>query len=108
MANDPVEEYTARWEDRWQRDHTPWDLGEPAPILVKMFESGDIASSEGLALVPGCGRGYEVTWIGSFKNWRAIGLDISQKASQKAIEVLILNSVSRILFMSIAQNEATG
>ena len=91
MASDPVDEYTARWEDRWLRDFTPWDLAEPAPILVKMFETGDVPFSEGLALVPGCGRGYEVTWIGSFKNWKAVGLDISQKANQKAIEVSILD-----------------
>ena len=79
----PVEIYSAKWDDRWKRNVTPWDLGEPAPILVQLFQQNTLGSS-GVAFVPGCGTGYEVTWIGTFANWSAVGMDISETAVQVA------------------------
>jgi len=81
--NMSVEEYTQRWEGRWKNNYTPWDMGEPAPGLVQLFKE-DMFGDTGTALVPGCGTGYEVVWISSYKNWSAVGIDISEKAIQVA------------------------
>ena len=76
-------EYTLRWEERWQKNYTPWDLGEPAPALIQLFDK-NMFGDFGEALVPGCGSGYDVIWVSKFKNWKAVGLDVSQKAIQIA------------------------
>lgn len=78
-----VQDYTSRWDERWKNNKTPWDLGEPAPGLIHLFLENKLGDS-GIALVPGCGSGYEVDWISKFKNWSAVGIDISEKAIQVA------------------------
>ncbi|XP_009781476.2 putative thiol methyltransferase 2 isoform X2 [Nicotiana tabacum] len=41
------------WEHCWEKGLTPWDLGQPTPILVDLHQRG--ALPKGRALVPGCG-----------------------------------------------------
>ncbi|XP_016471122.1 putative thiol methyltransferase 2 isoform X2 [Nicotiana tabacum] len=41
------------WEKCWEKGLTPWDLGQPTPILVDLHQRG--ALPKGRALVPGCG-----------------------------------------------------
>lgn len=82
-VNMSVEEYTHRWDERWKKNYTPWDMGEPAPGLIHLFKQ-DTFGDSGTALVPGCGTGYEVNWISSYKNWSAVGIDVSEKAIQVA------------------------
>lgn len=43
------------WRQRYRDDHTPWDLGEPAPVLTWAQAQGHLP--EGLWLVPGAGTG---------------------------------------------------
>lgn len=81
--NMSVEEYTNRWDERWKKNYTPWDMGEPAPCLIHLFQENKFGDS-GTALVPGCGSGYEVEWISKYQNWSAVGIDISEKAIQVA------------------------
>lgn len=87
MSTEEEQAYAARWDDRWQKDVTPWDLGEPAPVLLSLFDKGELGDGTGKALVPGCGTGYEVTWIGSHKDWSATGLDLSPTANAVALKV---------------------
>ncbi|CAL5394732.1 unnamed protein product [Camellia sinensis] len=41
------------WEKCWQLGLTPWDLGQPTPVMVHLHQAG--ALPKGRALVPGCG-----------------------------------------------------
>ena len=54
-----------------------FDVLVPLPELQKMVREGAIPN--GRALVPGCGRGYDVTLLAS-PDRVAVGLDISAKA----------------------------
>ena len=91
--NMSIQEYNSRWDERWKKNYTPWDLGEPAPGLIDLFQLEKFGDS-GIALVPGCGSGYEVVWISKFRNWSAVGIDISEKAIQVASQ----NSSDRAKF----------
>ncbi|XP_035548379.1 probable thiol methyltransferase 2 isoform X2 [Juglans regia] len=44
---------TGGWEDSWEQDVTPWDLGQPTPVILHLHQTG--ALPKGRALVPGCG-----------------------------------------------------
>lgn len=73
-----------RWLTKWNAGIAVgafWDTGTPSPLLVKYIEEGKVP--EGRALVPGCGRGYDVAALASEKRL-AIGLDISEVAVQTA------------------------
>ncbi|GKU92309.1 hypothetical protein SLEP1_g6054 [Rubroshorea leprosula] len=41
------------WEKSWEEGATPWDLGQPTPVMVHLHQTG--ALPKGRALVPGCG-----------------------------------------------------
>ena len=41
------------WEKSWEQGVTPWDLGQPTPIILHLHQTG--ALPKGRALVPGCG-----------------------------------------------------
>jgi len=58
-----------------------FDVLVPLPELQKMVREGAIPN--GRALVPGCGRGYDVTLLAS-PDRVAVGLDISAKAIEAA------------------------
>lgn len=94
----------------WRRVEkvTPWDRhGHPQPSLPELLESGEIDFPKtGTALVPGCGRvrslyylnwgfrdeliigkqGYDTVCIATSLGIKAVGLDISATAVQKANE----------------------
>ena len=46
------------WQQRYDSGHTGWDRGGASPALEQWLTAGALPS--GSALVPGCGRGYEV------------------------------------------------
>jgi methyl halide transferase len=77
------------WEKLWERGIAPGDYFDreaPSPALVDLLSSGTITSG-GSALVPGCGRGYEVLAIaasGMFDS--VIGLDLAPTGIQAAKE----------------------
>ena len=86
-----------RWEKLWQNNFMPWDRGAPNPALVDIInqhknlfgesssESSDGTKTKKRALVPGCGRGYDVMLLASF-GYDAVGVDGSEtavKAAQK-------------------------
>lgn len=85
----PAEAHTEFWDGLWQQQTTPWDRSEPNPALIDALKekSDIIGSSTGIgdttrrkkALIPGCGRGYDVLLFASH-GYDAYGLEISQTA----------------------------
>lgn len=83
-----------RWAALWNKgDFLPWDRGTPSPALKDALEEHEQlfghsvfikdsvtgATRRKRALVPGCGRGYDVLLLASF-GYDAYGLEVSSKA----------------------------
>lgn len=96
FQNQPAEAHTGRWDAMWQQKITPWDRSEPNPALIDaLSEKSDIirtpaqesnTTQRKKALVPGCGRGYDVLLLASY-GYDAYGVDVSETAI-KACEAL--------------------
>ena len=84
----------SRWHSLWESSFTPWDRGIPNPALEDLLsQRADLLGSpfttatpteqrrRKRALVPGCGRGYDVLLLASF-GYDAYGLDVSASAVQ--------------------------
>ncbi|KAK1921131.1 S-adenosyl-L-methionine-dependent methyltransferase [Papiliotrema laurentii] len=71
---------TEEWEDRWQHGRTGWDQSGAHPALVDLLigeSRGKVElPSSGKAVVPGCGRGYDVDLLAK-TGLDALGVDIS-------------------------------
>lgn len=89
----PPSEHGRGWDKLWKEgDFLPWDKGTPNPALVDLLNDrrdligsplvgeGDIKRRK-RALVPGCGRGYDVLLLASY-GYDAYGLEISESAVQ--------------------------
>ncbi|KAG8744821.1 hypothetical protein FRC10_009345 [Ceratobasidium sp. 414] len=79
------------WDAAWKEGATPWDAGMSQPALRQVFETS-IASDlslpkSGKALVPGCGRGYDVIYLAS-QGYEVLGADLSSTAINQAKEFL--------------------
>jgi len=71
-----------KWDQLWGENYIPWDKGFPSPALVDLLEERkDLFSSKGRkkALVPGCGKGYDVLLLSAW-GYDAYGLEVSAKA----------------------------
>ncbi|KAI7205854.1 hypothetical protein KC343_g7605 [Hortaea werneckii] len=100
----PPEKQAGGWNAMWEQKVTPWDRGEPSPALVDTLQyklpqieassSQDTSTNKThhqptrrkKALVPGCGRGYDVLLLASY-GYDAYGLDTSTLAIQGAQEL---------------------
>ena len=60
-----------------------FDMGCPSPALRRFIDDDEIPS--GTALVPGCGRGYDV-WALAAPDREVVGLELSNKAIESALE----------------------
>jgi methyl halide transferase len=85
------------WEALWQEGTTPWDLGQPTPLLRSELASWKPQETTRLrALVPGCGAGHDLTtiaqWIDEQETKDApnvvVGLDLSETSLQRASVVV--------------------
>ena len=84
--NTDLERTNPRWKDLWVKginigDH--FDTGTPSPYLLHLIKEKQIP--EGRALVPGCGRGYDVIALAS-PTRTAYGLDLVEEAVASAKE----------------------
>ena len=90
--------HTTKWSDLWDKgDFLPWDRGMPNPALVDVIAdrqdligtcfSQDISGNKRRkqALVPGCGKGYDVLLLASF-GYDAVGLEVSETAVKTCYE----------------------
>ncbi|EHK20582.1 uncharacterized protein TRIVIDRAFT_69106 [Trichoderma virens Gv29-8] len=78
------------WTLLWESDQSDlWDRGKPSPALIDFVESQHQvlprpAHGRPLrALVPGCGRGYDVVML-ALHGYEAYGLEVSAKAVDQA------------------------
>ena len=81
-----------KWDMLWQNEQTPWDKGVPSPALVELLVDKHFpiaaAGRPVKALVPGCGRGYDVALLAGLPPVEeAIGLDVSSKALEEAKKI---------------------
>jgi SAM-dependent methyltransferase len=82
-------EHGQKWDDLWKEGFLPWDKGFPNPALVDLLtERQDLfppppKSGRRKALVPGCGKGYDVLLLSAF-GYDAYGLEISSNALEAA------------------------
>jgi hypothetical protein len=91
----PSESHTSKWDAMWRQKTTPWDRSIPNPALIDALnEKSDILnpSTKSVetrrrkALIPGCGRGYDVLLFASH-GYDAYGLDVSQTAVEACREL---------------------
>lgn len=84
-----VDAHGSVWSDLWSTSHTPWDRAAPQPALPEVLSSRpDLfpARPDGkraVALVPGCGRGYDALTLASF-GYDVVGLDLAEDAMREA------------------------
>ena len=91
-------EHPNKWSDLWDKgDFLPWDRGIPNPalrdtltdqrhLLGTCFVQDDFGNQRRKrALVPGCGKGYDVLLLASF-GYDAFGLEVSQTAFARCNE----------------------
>ncbi|EPS37478.1 hypothetical protein H072_8833 [Dactylellina haptotyla CBS 200.50] len=83
-------EHQALWKALWDDGtYTPWDRGSSSPSLVDLLQDHPellqtpTPSSQLTALVPGCGRGYDVLLFASH-GLNAFGLELSPSAVVEA------------------------
>lgn len=88
-------QHGSRWDSLWKDSYTPWDRGSPSMALndvladrKELFPSPpDPADGRRkTALVPGCGRGYDVLLLSAL-GYDTYGLDTSENAINEAKEV---------------------
>jgi len=73
------------WDLAWVQGVTPWDNGEVQLSLKEAVESKVMQlPSQGKALVPGCGSGYDLIYISSTLGFETLGLDVSETAFKRA------------------------
>ncbi|SPO19644.1 uncharacterized protein UTRI_00023_B [Ustilago trichophora] len=93
IPNDPK-----AWDQAWIESTTPWDSNRPQPALVELLEGAHdadtkvpdlqgnlvpvsevIPKGDGIAVVPGCGRGYDAK-VFAERGFTSYGADISSNA----------------------------
>ncbi|MBV8658408.1 MAG: methyltransferase domain-containing protein [Burkholderiales bacterium] len=65
----------AFWDERFERQFTPWDRGG-VPRDLQLFAEGSCALR---TLIPGCGSAYELAYLAG-KGWDATAIDFSPSA----------------------------
>jgi len=76
------------WEDMWQRDGglkpgQAFDAKGSSKVLLQVLNSKPAPPAGASALVPGCGRGYDVIEMAKI-GYAAVGLDIAPTAVESA------------------------
>ncbi|CAN6674995.1 hypothetical protein TRVA0_077S00166 [Trichomonascus vanleenenianus] len=85
------EEQGSGWSELWNEGKdTLWDRGKPSPALVDVIESNKdlfnpftYVGRRKKALVPGCGRGYDVVML-ALHGYDAYGMDVAETAIEEA------------------------
>lgn len=93
----------SKWSDLWDKgDFLPWDRGIPNPALADtLADRHDLLGTcfvedaigkkrRKRALVPGCGKGYDVLLLASF-GYDAFGLEASKTAVERCYEEQRIN-----------------
>jgi SAM-dependent methyltransferase len=84
-----LKEHPNRWEHLWAQNDMPWDKGFASPALVDVLADRKPllpAAPSGRrprALVPGCGKGYDVLLLASW-GYDAVGVEAAATAIKAA------------------------
>ncbi len=78
------------WESKYRSGETAWDRGGANPALMQWL--ADDALPPGRALVPGCGRGYEVVTLAR-AGWAVTAIDSAPSAVQSLRERLVTDGL---------------
>jgi len=120
----PYAEHQKLWDNLWQKgDWLPWDRQGPNPALLDTLKTrsdllGSAIEAEDIqnnvhdrgalagqrrktALVPGCGKGYDVLLLASL-GYDAYGLEVSEKA----VEACIVNAAESFDTYKAASKDA--
>lgn len=66
------------WESRYGAADTPWDKGQPHPMLSHWIGNIEV---DGAIMVPGCGRGWDLrAWAEAYPQHEIIGIDLAPSA----------------------------
>ncbi|CEJ55414.1 hypothetical protein PMG11_01675 [Penicillium brasilianum] len=87
----PIEDHGSGWSNLWDFGESDlWDRGKASPALVdlveqetRLFNPFTADGKRKKALVPGCGRGYDVVML-ALHGFDAYGLEISDTAVKEA------------------------
>ena len=86
----------SKWDTLWHNSQTPWDRGLASPALEELLVDKHFPllppGKVGKALIPGCGRGYDVALFAGLtaedqRLEKVVGLDVSAKAIEEARKV---------------------
>ena len=92
--------HPSRWDELWKAgDFIPWDRGNSNPALIDALNLkpewlGPSTKSDGSrkrALVPGCGRGYDLAVLAAH-GYDAYGIEVSESAVKTDRKSTRLNS----------------
>lgn len=64
------------WNDRYQADNTPWDLGEVSPAIKRFIDHSNLALSTKI-LIPGAGNAYEAEYLFNLGYTNTFVIDLS-------------------------------
>ncbi len=92
------------WEERYQTNQTPWDIGEAAPAFVKYFDNKKNISNKKIAVL-GCGRGHDAFYLANLKEgkvneprFQVHGFDFSESAVNLCNTLKEKNNLKNISF----------
>jgi cyclopropane fatty-acyl-phospholipid synthase-like methyltransferase len=68
------------WDDAYQHNRTPWDIGRPQPAILHLADAGELVEP---VLDSGCGSG-EHALLAATNGLEVTGVDISQLAVERA------------------------
>lgn len=107
------------WDKAWVDSTTPWDANRPQPALVELLDgvhdadvkvadlegnqvpvSQVIPKGDGVAVVPGCGRGYDAK-VFAERGLTSYGVDISSTAVTAAKKVSIASLARSISILRL-------
>lgn len=84
-TNPPSPQETQFWEERYQNQSTPWDLGQPAPPFRRLLETRQGEFPVGQVAVVGSGKGHDAALFGQ-AGYTVTGLDYAPSAIKTASE----------------------
>jgi SAM-dependent methyltransferase len=68
------------WDDAYQHDRAPWDIGRPQPAILRLADAGELIEP---VLDSGCGSG-EHALLAASMGLQVKGVDVAQTAIEKA------------------------
>jgi len=92
FLNSEESDHPTKWDELYRQGFIPWDKGIPSAPLAEVLARQDLITEPPVAgtqrkraLVPGCGKGYDVLLLAAF-GYDAYGLETSELALKGARE----------------------